>query len=297
MPQDASGERAGHIPPAGPADWHDIAGVELLFESHGLTIAVWMDDPDLIPDATDAFPPGSRIVAGGRPDRIFRLGHFPAHLSPSGLDGYLLFADDAIAARGYPEGSARLLLPSLERSLEHYVAEFSATHLFIHAGVVGWQGKAIVLPGRSHTGKSTLVHGLVDAGATYYSDEFAVIDCDGLVHPYARKLSLRDGPFGPAGRVDLAPADPASQDPLPVGLVAFLTYETGKSWEVEALTGAGAILEVCDHTVAIRRRPADAFAMIGAMLNGATVIKGIRGDVDAATRAIVDLLAGDPEAR
>ena len=292
----APGDPSNRVPLVTPTTWHGIEGVAFLFESHGLTMSVWLDDAALVPEVAGVLPPGSRFVAGGATDRTFRLGFFPAHLSPSGVEGCLLLADDVVAARGYQDGSARLLLPSLERTLEHYVAEFSTEHLFIHAGVVAWQGKAIVLPGRSHAGKSTLVHGLVDAGATYYSDEFAVIDREGLVHPYARKLSLRDGPFGTAGRVDLAPDDPTAQIPVPVRLVAFLTYAADDSWSVEPLTGAGAILEVCDHTVAIRRRPADAFAMIGAMVNGATVIKGIRGEVDVAARTLLDSLDGDPEA-
>ena len=32
---------------------------------------------------------------------------------------------------------------------------------------------------------------LLRAGATYYSDEYALLDESGRVHPFARKLSLR----------------------------------------------------------------------------------------------------------
>ena len=55
-----------------------------------------------------------------------------------------------------------------------------------HAGVVGWRGRAIVIPGRSHAGKSTLVAELVRRGAVYYCDEFAVLHETGRVHPYRR---------------------------------------------------------------------------------------------------------------
>jgi uridine kinase len=41
----------------------------------------------------------------------------------------------------------------------------------------------IAIPGRSFSGKTSLVTALVRAGAVYYSDEFAVIDRDGLVRP------------------------------------------------------------------------------------------------------------------
>ena len=89
-----------------------------------------------------------------------------------------------------------------------YVAEFSTPHLMMHAGVVAWKGKAIVLPGTSHAGKTTLVTALVEAGATYYSDEYAVLDAKGHVSPYARRLSLRDGPFGEARRARLSGPGP-----------------------------------------------------------------------------------------
>ena len=50
VPHETGHDRAGHTLPARPATWNGIDGVELLFESHGLTIAVWLDDPALIAD-------------------------------------------------------------------------------------------------------------------------------------------------------------------------------------------------------------------------------------------------------
>ena len=48
-----------------------------------------------------------------------------------------------------------------------------------------------MLPAPSFGGKTTLVAALVRAGAIYYSDEFAVLDEQGFVHPYAKPLSIR----------------------------------------------------------------------------------------------------------
>ena len=77
------------------------------------------------------------------------------------------------------------------QDIDNTVAQRSRQMLFVHAGVVGWRGMAIVIAGRSHTGKSTLVAELVRRGAVYYSDEFAVLDDMGMVHPYRRPLVLR----------------------------------------------------------------------------------------------------------
>ena len=83
------------------------------------------------------------------------------------------------------------LLDRFESHLQLTVAEYAPRHVFVHAGVVGWKGRAIVIPGMSFSGKSTLVAELLRAGATYYSDEYAAIDEHGRVHPYARDLKIR----------------------------------------------------------------------------------------------------------
>ena len=48
-----------------------------------------------------------------------------------------------------------------------------------------------MIPGSSFSGKTTLVRALVDAGAVYYSDEFAALDETGRVFRYAKWLSVR----------------------------------------------------------------------------------------------------------
>ena len=68
------------------------------------------------------------------------------------------------------------------------VAFRAPDQIFLHAGAVAYLGRMIVLPAAALTGKSTLVAALVRAGATYYSDQFAVVDEQGRVHPYATPL-------------------------------------------------------------------------------------------------------------
>ena len=52
----------------------------------------------------------------------------------------------------------------LESELRQSLAARSRQRTFVHAGVVGWRGQAIVVPGRSRSGKTTLVAELVRAG-------------------------------------------------------------------------------------------------------------------------------------
>ena len=102
---------------------------------------------------------------------------------------YRVFAGTDLVAEAHKLTDAA---QALAAHAEFVVAEHAPDHLFVHAGVVGWEGRAIVIPGSSFAGKTTLVQAWLEAGAAYYSDEFAVIDRDGHVHPFARPLAIRD---------------------------------------------------------------------------------------------------------
>src|SRR5882672_8024726 len=96
---------------------------------------------------------------------------------------HVLYADSMRVARGT---ALDQVLASLETDLHRYTAEATSDMTFLHAGVVGWQGRAMAFPGRTLSGKTPLVREMLRLGATYYSDEFAVVDDFGLVHPFAR---------------------------------------------------------------------------------------------------------------
>ena len=72
----------------------------------------------------------------------------------------------------------------LDAQMRLFIAANARDWLFVHAGVVAHGGRALVAPGDSFSGKTTLVRALLAAGATYYSDEYAVLDEAGRVHPY-----------------------------------------------------------------------------------------------------------------
>ena len=134
------------------------------------------------------------------------------------------------------------------QDIDNAVAQRSRQMLFVHAGVVGWRGLAIVIPGRSHTGKSTLVAELVRRGAVYYSDEFAVLDDTGRVHPYRRPLVLRGestaaarSPPRAGGCADGAAADRPRSWPD--------AYQPGATWRPTVVRGARAVLPLIDGTV------------------------------------------------
>jgi hypothetical protein len=173
------------------------------------------------------------------------------------------------------------MLDAFESDIQLYVAERAPRHVFVHAGVVGWRGQAILLPGTSMSGKSTLVAELIRAGATYYSDEYAVLDATGRVHPYARPLRLRqDGPRQRRRDPVEAVAGQAGRRSLPVGLVVLSNYRPGARWRPRPLTAARGALALLDHAVAARHAPARVLGAIGEVAKRAWFLVGPRGEAD-----------------
>ena len=163
------------------------------------------------------------------------------------------------------------VLEALERDLQLYVVEQARRRVFVHAGVVGWHGRAIVIPGRTMSGKSTLVKALVEVGATYYSDEFAVIDERGRVHPYLKPLSIRENGAGRPKEIHPeALGGTVGVKPLPVGLVVATSYREGARWRPRQLLPGRAVLALLAHTVSARRKPERARQVVA----DAPVIKG-----------------------
>lgn len=215
----------------------------------------------------------------GPVDILYSLWLAPASQQPGRRNYHLLYCGSALLARSL---ELPPLLTAFEQHAELLTAFRAQDSLFVHAGVVGWQGRAILIPGRSMTGKTTLVKALVEAGATYYSDEFAVLDKTGQVHPYPRPLSLR-GPNGLPGRKTPVESlgGQAGVEPLPVGWVLVTEYQPEAGWRPRKLTPGHALLALMDNTVAARRDPAHSMPILKQAVSGAIALKSKRGEVGA----------------
>ena len=168
---------------------------------------------------------------------------------------------------------------ALAAHAELFVAEHAPDHLFVHAGVVGWEGRAIVMPGSSFAGKTTLVQAWLDAGATYYSDEFAVLDREGRVHPFARPLTIRDGSTGASRRVPVGSLGAkAGTTPLAIGLVLVTSYQPTARWRSHRLTPALALLALMRHTVAARGNPEHSMPILRQVVSNGVALACVRGE-------------------
>lgn len=142
------------------------------------------------------------------------------------------------------------------------------------------------------TGKSTLVAALIRAGATYYSDEYAILDVWGRVHPYPKELSIRNAGGSTATRASPEQLGGVTgTDPLPVGLVAVTKWDPTAHWSSRSLSPGQAVLALLDNTLAARSRPNFALPILGRAVARATAIAVTRGEAEDAASALLNAKA------
>lgn len=166
--------------------------------------------------------------------------------------------------------------------------------VFVHAGVVGWGGQGLVLPGQSFSGKSTLVEALVRAGASYYSDEFAILDEQGYVHPYPRPLALRQGGEFKGRPVPIAElGGVVGETPLPVAAVVFARYQEGATLRLRSLSPGQGVLGLMENAVAARTRTEAVLPVLVRVSRGACFLAGVRGEAKGAVERLLRLVDGE----
>jgi hypothetical protein len=254
---------------------HAEQGCTVAFGAFGVGFSVRLDDRRLLQRLERHLPPHRRPLPPGAVARTYRLeaATLTAQVGRRRLTGLDLAE----------------LLDVVERDLQHHIAARAPIDLFVHAGVVGWRGRAIVLPGRSQAGKSTLVAALIRAGATYYSDEYAVVDPRGWVLPYARPLSLRREQGPPRRPTASELGGRTGVRPLPVGLIALCRYRRGNRFRPVPLSPGRAVLSLLQNTVAARARSADALERLSQVAASARAVDGDRGEARSTARALLSL--------
>jgi hypothetical protein len=181
--------------------------------------------------------------------------------------------------------------------LQGFLARRLTGMVLVHAGVVRWRGRAIVIPGRAFSGKSTLVSAFAAAGAAYGSDEFAVLDGRGKVHPFARPLALRVG----GGALQRTPpaclAGGEMRRSTAVGLVLVCRYRAGAHWSPRTLSPAETVFALMRHSLAVRYRPGETLAVLRAVAERAVAFTGLRGEASEVVEAALAGAAEQPRTR
>ena len=186
--------------------------------------------------------------------------------------------------------SRKSFLKYFEAVVRLSVAEFSPELVFLHAGVVGWQGKGIVLPADSYQGKSTLVSELVRLGAEYYSDDFAIADARGHVHPFPRAISMRarDASGTP---YELHPSSMGAvigDRPIQIGMVFLTKYRPHARWRPRVLSLGEGVLQTVPFTLPINRAPERSLQVLNRIARNAIIATSDRGDARRTARLLLD---------
>ncbi len=254
-------------------------------DSYGVRVGIRLNDPRLLERLVPHLPPFWKPARSAVVDRLFSLWVDPRPEGPARL-----YSGRLRLARTQSLGRA---LAVLESEIRQTVAAESRRRVFVHAGVVGWRGRAILIPGRSRSGKTTLVAELVRAGAEYYSDEFAVLDPLGRVSPFPKPLSMR----GPGGcdvharqRTPEELGGVRGQRSLRVGLVVLTGHRPGGTWRPTRLSAGRAVLEMLAHTVPARLRPEASLEALERAVEHAFVLRGPRGEARETARRLLDRL-------
>ena len=223
-----------------------------------------------------------RVDSADQPDMLVRVARVGEQLQ--------LSVDDVVVASA---GRAIDLVPALVRVVDEAVIQRLTGLRAVHAGTVVLGGRALLLPGASHAGKSSLVAELLRRGATYFSDEYALIDSEGRVHPYPRPLLLRNGcpeQFPVLAGECNAPVGDA---PAPVGWILSLEYQPAGNWSVEAVPQSEGLLTLLRNTPHVLADSADMVGAFQRAVAGATCYAGRRTEAKDAADEIFRLV-GNP---
>lgn len=251
--------------------WKDRAPRPVSFEAFGVQVEVTLSEKELASAVQEILPPGAKPCESSESAGKFGL----RQTEPDGFEV-------TVGETPWLEhGALEVAVGMLDAQIRLYIAARAPDLIFVHAGVVACDASAIVIPGESFTGKSTLVKALVKAGATYYSDEYAVLDSDGRVHPYARRLSIRrdDGTSTESHVGELGGVAAESHAALTVVLIT--RYRAGTAWQPDRLPMGEGVLAMLANTVPAQERPAEALRVLSRAVAGATVLKGDRGEASS----------------
>jgi hypothetical protein len=261
----------------------------LSFISYGVRVGVRVNNTAVLSDVIARLPPEWKLSSSQLVDHLYSViaggGKPGSNIRRLSLAYWNLFR--IVRSPEFDE-----VLNALESHVQLTIAEYAPRRVFVHAGVVAWKDRAILIPGLSHSGKTTLVDQLIRAGATYYSDEYAVLDERGRVHPYPRPLGMRFPNLSVAKKVRAEEIGAqVGSKPLRVELVVSTKYKAGARWRPRQLTRGKGVLELMANTVSARSQPELALSVLPKALESARILKGVRGDAREVVNSILESVA------
>jgi hypothetical protein len=134
----------------------------------GVRIGVRANNPDLLDRLRRLLPVDAKPYPGEVVDHYFSAVLGGSVAGSRVRKFHLLYGNHTLLLRGREIDA---ITDAFEPAFRQVVASLAPRRIFVHAGVVGWKGRAILFPGKTLSGKTTMVAELVRAGASYFSDE------------------------------------------------------------------------------------------------------------------------------
>jgi HprK-related kinase A len=208
-----------------------------------------------------------------------------------------------------------LTLVTVEMGLNWQSATLTPKHLIFHAGVVERGGRAIIMPGASGIGKSTLSSGLAYDGWRLFSDEFGFLDYaqDQLI-PYPRPVSLKNQSAAvmqavvPADRFSrayhntpkgtitylLPPSESIQRmaEPAKPALLIFPTFERDARPQIEKVSKAEAFILLRNCSVNAQWLGLPAYEALTRIVEGCEAYRIIYSSLDMAKALVAQLTEG-----
>jgi len=260
------------------------------FSSYGVNIGIRASQSGAMERLVPFLPPRWEAIESGRKLDVLYSWVVGGERRPNLRTFEVLYANALRIARTMRPNE---LFEEFQRDLRMKLARLSRRFVFIHAGVVGWRGRAILLPARAGRGKSTLVEALVRAGAEYFCDEFAVLDRSGRVHPFAKPISVhRSAPSKSELLSVEAIGGRTAEQPARVGMIVVTRYQPGaRSRFREASPGQG-VLDLIRNAFAARSSPSQVLRASRNACADAILLRGPRGEAQQVVEPLLRILDG-----
>lgn len=197
------------------------------------------------------------------------------------------------------------IVPYVLWEVTRLVLERAAPLVPVHAAAVAHDGRALILIGPSHAGKSTLSAWLTRAGWEFLTDEVALLgpsaDGTAVVHPFWRPVGVRRG--GPLdAAIDLPGHErevlvPASElgrlgRSAPLAAVVFPTYTDGGDGVLRPLSPAAALSRATAQLPPLGgERGGEAFHRVAGLLERVAAYEMEVDDLDTAASALRELVS------
>jgi hypothetical protein len=227
-----------------------------------------------------------------------------------GATGFTVYAGQQVVGQtATTNGVISLLLWDLNRR----AVASSSRFLPVHAAAVSFAGKAVLVPGPSGTGKTTLAAGLVKSGCTYLTDEVVAIErSTGEVVPYMKPLAIKEGSRAALSAVGIEcvsrldeESEPWYVEPdqqaavavarrCPPGFIVLLRYSEGAPTTVASLPRSAALVALAQSSFQTLHPGSRGLELLAKVARRCRCLELRSGDLAAACHRLLESMQRPP---